>query len=75
VDKKRIGAKRELGIIARMPFEVQKREITRDKIRAILLNAKRLDDFLCWSTFRLGTRKLQKDSRLKGFAIEISKMR
>jgi hypothetical protein len=60
-------------------FEVQRkereREITRDKIRAILLNAKGLDDFLCWSTFRLGTRKLQKDSRLKGFAIEISIMR
>jgi hypothetical protein len=38
-------------------FEVQRkereREITRDKIRAILLNAKLLDDFLCWSTFRL----------------------
>jgi hypothetical protein len=66
-------------------FEVQRkerererereREITRDKIRTIPLNAKRLDDFLCWSTFRLGTRKLQKNSRLKGFAIEISIMR
>jgi hypothetical protein len=45
VDKKRIE---NWVSFARVLFEDQRRkEITRDRIRTVLLNAKRLDHFLC----------------------------